>query len=73
MCGIYGIFQLDGVPADPALMPAMGRVIVHRGPDEAREGATPEPFISLRNLCVLKSLTHSGLLGLQMKNGGRPV
>ena len=34
MCGIYGVFQLDGRPASPELVACMGRVTVHRGPDD---------------------------------------
>lgn len=37
MCGIYGILQLDGTPASAEALPAMGRLTVHRGPDD--EGA----------------------------------
>ncbi|MEP7183701.1 MAG: asparagine synthase (glutamine-hydrolyzing), partial [Betaproteobacteria bacterium] len=37
MCGIYGILQLDGTAAPADALRAMGRLIVHRGPDD--EGA----------------------------------
>ena len=53
MCGIYGIFQLDGVPADPALMPAMGRVIVHRGPDDEGFHADGPCAIGMRRLSII--------------------
>jgi len=53
VCGIYGIFQLDGVPADPALMPAMGRVIVHRGPDDEGFHADGPCAIGMRRLSII--------------------
>ena len=53
MCGIYGIFQLDGVPADPALMSAMGRVIVHRGPDDEGHHADGPCAIGMRRLSII--------------------
>jgi asparagine synthase (glutamine-hydrolysing) len=53
VCGIYGIFQLDGTPADPALMPAMGRVIVHRGPDDEGHHADGPCAIGMRRLSII--------------------
>lgn len=53
MCGIYGIFQFDGVPADPALMPAMGRVIVHRGPDDEGHHVDGPCAIGMRRLSII--------------------
>jgi len=53
VCGIYGIFQLDGVPADPALMSAMGRVIVHRGPDDEGHHADGPCAIGMRRLSII--------------------
>jgi asparagine synthase (glutamine-hydrolysing) len=53
VCGIYGIVQLDGVPADPALMPAMGRVIVHRGPDDEGNHVDGPSAIGMRRLSII--------------------
>jgi asparagine synthase (glutamine-hydrolysing) len=53
VCGIYGIIQLDGAPADPALMPAMGRVIVHRGPDDEGHHADGPCAIGMRRLSII--------------------
>ena len=53
MCGIYGIFQLDGVPADPALMPVMGRVIAHRGPDDEGHHVDGPCAIGMRRLSII--------------------
>jgi asparagine synthase (glutamine-hydrolysing) len=53
MCGIHGIFQLDGGPADPALMPAMGRVTVHRGPDDEGLHTDGPCAIGMRRLSII--------------------
>ncbi len=53
MCGIYGIFQLDGAPADPGLMPAMGRIIAHRGPDDEGHHADGPCAIGMRRLSII--------------------
>jgi asparagine synthase (glutamine-hydrolysing) len=34
MCGIYGILHLDGALAPAETLPRMGRVTIHRGPDD---------------------------------------
>ena len=34
MCGIYGIINLDGAPADTQLLSAMAGATRHRGPDD---------------------------------------
>jgi len=53
VCGIYGIIQLDGAPADPTLMPAMGRVTVHRGPDDEGLHADGPCAIGMRRLSII--------------------
>ena len=53
MCGIYGILQLDGAPADPALMPAMGRIIAHRGPDDEGHHVDGPCAIGMRRLSII--------------------
>jgi asparagine synthase (glutamine-hydrolysing) len=53
VCGIYGILQIDGAAADPALMPAMGRVIVHRGPDDEGHHADGPCAIGMRRLSII--------------------
>jgi asparagine synthase (glutamine-hydrolysing) len=53
VCGIYGIFQLDGTPADPGLMPVMGRVIAHRGPDDEGHHADGPCVIGMRRLSII--------------------
>ena len=53
MCGIYGIIQLDGTPADPALLPRMGRVTMHRGPDDEGMHADGPCAIGMRRLSII--------------------
>jgi len=53
VCGIYGIVRLDGVSADPALMAAMGRVVVHRGPDDEGQHADGPCAIGMRRLSII--------------------
>jgi asparagine synthase (glutamine-hydrolysing) len=53
VCGIYGILQLDGVLADRALMPTMGRVIAHRGPDDEGHHLDGPCAIGMRRLSII--------------------
>jgi asparagine synthase (glutamine-hydrolysing) len=53
MCGIHGIYQLDGSPADASLMSAMGRVTVHRGPDDEGYHADGPCAIGMRRLSII--------------------
>ena len=34
MCGICGIYNIDGRPVDPDLLERMNNTMIHRGPDE---------------------------------------
>jgi asparagine synthase (glutamine-hydrolysing) len=53
MCGIAGIFNLDGQPASPVLLRRMTDAIAHRGPDG--EGSYTDRFIGLghRRLAII--------------------
>jgi asparagine synthase (glutamine-hydrolysing) len=53
VCGIYGILQLDGSLADAALMPAMGHVTAHRGPDDEGLHADGPCAIGMRRLSII--------------------
>jgi asparagine synthase (glutamine-hydrolysing) len=53
VCGIYGILHLDGAAADPALMPAMGGTIVHRGPDDEGYHVDGPCAIGMRRLSII--------------------
>ena len=55
MCGIHGLYRLDGARVEPAQLSAMGNVTVHRGPDD--EGQYIEPDgrcgIAMRRLSII--------------------
>ncbi|MBL8472262.1 MAG: asparagine synthase (glutamine-hydrolyzing) [Rhodocyclaceae bacterium] len=53
MCGIYGIIHLDGRAADPALMPVMGDVTIHRGPDDQGWRHDGPCVIGMRRLSII--------------------
>lgn len=53
MCGIHGVMQLDGTAADPALLPRMGRVTTHRGPDDEGMHADGPCAIGMRRLSII--------------------
>lgn len=54
MCGIYGFYQLDGQPAPPdSLLSAMGRVTVHRGPDDEGVHRDGPCAIGMRRLSII--------------------
>ena len=59
MCGITGIFNLDGEPASPIALQNMANAVKHRGPDG--EGFFTENFIGLghRRLAII-DLSPSG-------------
>ena len=47
MCGIAGLFNLDGTPADAQLLAAMTATLRHRGPDD--EGCITDGAVGLGN------------------------
>lgn len=53
MCGIHGFIQLDGTTADPAVLPRMGRVTAHRGPDDEGMHADGPCAIGMRRLSII--------------------
>ena len=53
MCGIHGIIQLDGTPADAQLLSRMGRVTAHRGPDDEGRHADGPCAIGMRRLSII--------------------
>ncbi|CAN5729909.1 asparagine synthase (glutamine-hydrolyzing) [soil metagenome] len=53
MCGIHGIFQLDGQPVPPAMLSAMGDVTTHRGPDDEGMHIDGACGIAMRRLSII--------------------
>ncbi len=53
VCGIYGIIDLHGNPADPGLLDAMGRITRHRGPDDQGAHADGECAMGMRRLSII--------------------
>jgi asparagine synthase (glutamine-hydrolysing) len=53
MCGIYGIFQLDGAVAPVELLSKMGKVTRHRGPDDEGVHRDGRCAIGMRRLSII--------------------
>ncbi|MBL8377362.1 MAG: asparagine synthase (glutamine-hydrolyzing) [Burkholderiales bacterium] len=68
MCGIAGLLNLDGVPADKALVKRMTDAIAHRGPDG--EGQTIDGALGLghRRLAII-DLSPAGRQPMATRDG----
>ena len=53
MCGIHGIYRLDGQPVVPRLLSAMGDVTRHRGPDDEGMHIDGACGIAMRRLSII--------------------
>ena len=53
MCGIYGIYQLDGAPVDSCLLDPMGQATKHRGPDDQGSHVDGLCAIGMRRLSII--------------------
>jgi asparagine synthase (glutamine-hydrolysing) len=53
MCGIHGLYQLDGAPAAGEWLARMGDVTVHRGPDDAGVYVDGRCAIGMRRLSII--------------------
>ncbi|MDS4030335.1 MAG: asparagine synthase (glutamine-hydrolyzing) [Candidatus Competibacter sp.] len=53
MCGIHGVLDLTGDRVDPTVLSAMGRVTVHRGPDDEGFHADGPCAIGMRRLSII--------------------
>jgi asparagine synthase (glutamine-hydrolysing) len=53
MCGIHGLIHFDGTPVEPALLSRMGRVTVHRGPDDEGLHIDGNAGIGMRRLSII--------------------
>ncbi|CAN5172579.1 asparagine synthase (glutamine-hydrolyzing) [soil metagenome] len=69
MCGVAGIFHLDGAPASPVVLRAMTDAIAHRGPDG--QGAFTDGALALghRRLAII-DLTPAGHQPMASADGG---
>ena len=53
MCGIHGIYRLDGQAVEPSLLSAMGNVTRHRGPDDEGMHIDGACGIAMRRLSII--------------------
>jgi asparagine synthase (glutamine-hydrolysing) len=53
MCGIAGVFSIDGRPADSAAARRMAEAMLHRGPDDGGEFADGPLAFAFRRLSIL--------------------
>jgi asparagine synthase (glutamine-hydrolysing) len=53
MCGIYGIYQVDGAPADALALPRMGAQLIHRGPDDEGAHVAGRCALGMRRLSII--------------------
>src|SRR5260370_14554592 len=53
MCGIYGILELAGAPANPKLLTRMAGKTVHRGPDDEVRHIDGPLVIGMRRLSII--------------------
>jgi len=62
MCGICGIYNFDGAPADRSLLGRMTTAMAHRGPDGAGEFMSSEVGFGHRRLSII-----------DVAGGGQPI
>ena len=53
MCGIHGYLSLDHSPVDAGVLSAMGRLTVHRGPDDEGAHVDGPCAIGMRRLSII--------------------
>jgi asparagine synthase (glutamine-hydrolysing) len=53
MCGIHGLYQLSGAPAQRGHLSAMGQVTLHRGPDDEGAHLDGRCGIGMRRLSII--------------------
>ena len=53
MCGIHGIYRLDGQDVPPQMLNAMGNVTTHRGPDDEGMHIDGPCGIAMRRLSII--------------------
>ncbi|MCV2368734.1 asparagine synthase (glutamine-hydrolyzing) [Roseateles oligotrophus] len=53
MCGIHGIYRLDGAPVESAHLSLMGNITQHRGPDDEGQHIDGDCGIAMRRLSII--------------------
>ncbi len=53
MCGICGVYNLDGAPVDTDVLAAMNRTITHRGPDGDGVHISSSIALAMRRLSII--------------------
>ena len=53
MCGIHGIYQLDGQPVQSRHLTLMGNITQHRGPDDEGQHIDGDCGIAMRRLSII--------------------
>jgi asparagine synthase (glutamine-hydrolysing) len=53
MCGIFGVVNLDGAPADVGAAAAMSRIMTHRGPDDHGHHADGPVLVGMNRLSII--------------------
>lgn len=68
MCGIAGVFHVDGQPADPEIVEKMTRLIAHRGPDGQAEWVRGAVGLGHRRLSIV-DLSERGKQPMSNEDG----
>lgn len=68
MCGIIGVWHLDGEPVDPSRAEAMRDALVHRGPDDAGLWTSGPVALGHRRLSII-DLSVAGRMPMASPDG----
>jgi len=68
MCGIVGVWRLDGRPVDPGAVTRMRDALVHRGPDDAGLWADGPVALGHRRLSII-DLSEAGRMPMSSPDG----
>ncbi|MBI5958783.1 MAG: asparagine synthase (glutamine-hydrolyzing) [Chloroflexi bacterium] len=68
MCGLCGILNLDGSPADREILHAMNDTLIHRGPDQGAEVLIWQCGLANRRLAIL-DLSPDAALPMRSTDG----
>lgn len=71
MCGICGIFHMDGSPAKPEILRAMNDTLVHRGPDDEGYYLKGPVGLGHRRLSIID--LHTGKQPIENEDGTKVI